>query len=256
MVLEPALKRIRLNDVALTPFRVDLSKASDAILTEILRAISESAVIVADITATGILNNRPVRNANVLYEVGIAHAVRRPEEVVLFRSDDDPLNFDIQGVRIHAYNPDEDHKGAENVVAETVIESLRSVESTRRVAIQSAAQRLTLGAYTMLLEARQGGTIQHPPLRTMGQVLSGFHRTGAIELLLELGALEARPMKVTSTLLDKAESEPESDAPLLHYALSAFGEVLVSYVIDEIAPKDPALIARMSEIFAQMERQK
>lgn len=84
-VLRPALGRISSHGVPLVPFRVDISKSSDAILTEILQAISDSTVIVADLTAVGSLGDRPVRNSNVLYEVGLAHACRRPEEVVLFR---------------------------------------------------------------------------------------------------------------------------------------------------------------------------
>jgi hypothetical protein len=59
-VLQPGLRRIQINDVPLTPFRVDLSKASDAILTEILQAISEAAVIIADVTAMGEFNGRAI----------------------------------------------------------------------------------------------------------------------------------------------------------------------------------------------------
>jgi hypothetical protein len=210
-------------------------------------------VIVADVTAMGMLGERAVRNGNVLYEVGIAHASRRPEEVVLFRSDHLPLDFDVQGVRVHSYNPDADCKAAENFVVETVLESLRSVQSAQRVAIRFAAQRLTLGAYSLLLEAHKGAAIQHPPTRTMGQILGGFQRTGAIELLLELGAIEARSMRITAELLDKAEEQPNADEPWLDYRLSAFGKVLAAHVADEMLPKDPALIARMDKIFGRGE---
>jgi hypothetical protein len=87
-VLQPALKCVVLeNGIPLDPFRVDLSRSSDAILTEVLQAIADSAVIIADITALHELNRRPVRNGNVMYEVGLAHAARLPEEVLLFRSD-------------------------------------------------------------------------------------------------------------------------------------------------------------------------
>jgi hypothetical protein len=65
-VLQPALRRISVKNVPLQPFRVDLSKSSDAILTEILQAISDSAVIVADVTSIGEIEGRAVRNANVL----------------------------------------------------------------------------------------------------------------------------------------------------------------------------------------------
>ena len=51
-------------------------------------------------------------NANVLYEVGLAHALRAPEQVLLFRSDADPLLFDVSGIRVHTYDPDGDPEGA------------------------------------------------------------------------------------------------------------------------------------------------
>jgi len=106
-VLSPGLGHLMHNGVQVEPFRVDLSKASDAILGEILEAIGDSLVVVADTTATAELNGRAVRNPNVLYEVGIGHAVRLPEEVVLLRSDDLRLDFDIAGVRVHSYDPRE-----------------------------------------------------------------------------------------------------------------------------------------------------
>jgi hypothetical protein len=192
----------------------------------------------------------------LLYEIGIAHACRRPEEVVLFRSDNLPLDFDVQGVRVHTYTPDANQKAAEDFVVQTVLESLRSVETARRVAIRAAAQRLTLGAYSLLLEAHQGSLIQHPPTKTMGEVLAGLERARAIELLLELGAIEARPMTVTSELLDKAERQPDVEAPWLHYELSPFGKVLAGHIIEQTLPKDPALIERMAELVRRTDEAK
>jgi hypothetical protein len=136
---------------------------------------------------------------------------------------------------------------------ETVIESLRSVESARRVAVRFAAQRLTLGACTLLLEARQGGPIEHPPAQTMGQILGGFQRTGAIELLLELGAIDAQPMKITSEFLEKAEQQPNAQEPWLRYRLSAFGRALSEHVLEEMLPKEPSLVERMGRVFARGE---
>ena len=135
-VLEPAINDVLHYGSSLKVFRVDLSKIGDAILTEILHGLSESAVIVADISTIGFMARAPreplvVRSANVLYEVGIAHASRRPEEVVLFRSDKDKLDFDVQGVRVHEYDPDGNPEAARTLVGETVAESLRSVDAAR-----------------------------------------------------------------------------------------------------------------------------
>lgn len=142
-VLIPALGALLHDEVPVQPFRIDLSRTSDAILTEILAAIGDSLVIVADITSTAELDGRAVRNANVLYEVGIAHAVRVPEEVVLLRSDQLRLDFDIAGVRVHSYDPDGDPDGATNFVTETVKASLTALSARKRTVLRVAAERLT-----------------------------------------------------------------------------------------------------------------
>ena len=93
-VLAPAIGRVKVNDKALAPVRVDARKVSDSILTEILDGIGRARVVLADITAHDARGFRG-RNGNVMYEVGLAHAVRLPEEVLLFRSDDQQLLFDV-----------------------------------------------------------------------------------------------------------------------------------------------------------------
>src|SRR5690242_13094536 len=72
-VLEPGIR-----DAGLAPYRVDIKKISDSILTDILRNIGDGKVVLADVSTV-----KGVRNANVLYEVGLAHATRLPEEVIL-----------------------------------------------------------------------------------------------------------------------------------------------------------------------------
>ncbi len=111
-VLAPAVRAVLVNDRPLDPHRVDLRRVSDSILTEILDGIARCRVFLADLTSFGEINGRAVRNANVMYEVGLAHAVRQPEEVLLFRSDDLDLLFDITNVRVHRYDPDGCRKAA------------------------------------------------------------------------------------------------------------------------------------------------
>lgn len=127
-VIAPAIRDLRRGGTPLEPFRVDLSKASDAILTEILVQIADSHAIIADITAIAEVDGRPARNANVLYEVGLAHAARLHEEVILFRSDKSALDFDIAGVRVHEYQPDDDPAAARAFVSETVVASLAALD--------------------------------------------------------------------------------------------------------------------------------
>ena len=60
--------------------------------------ITSSRLFLADVTSIGKRDDVPIRNGNVMYEIGLAHAVRLPEEVLLFRSDSDRLLFDLANV--------------------------------------------------------------------------------------------------------------------------------------------------------------
>jgi len=105
-VIVPAIKTIGINDVTLEPHRVDLRTVSDSILTEILDEIRKCRVFIGDITSIGSIKGRPIPNPNVMYEVGLAQAVRLPEKVILFRSDEGERPFDISNIRVHQYDPD------------------------------------------------------------------------------------------------------------------------------------------------------
>src|SRR5262245_4473198 len=75
-VLEPAIRSVRMDGKPLEPHRVDSRQIGDSILTEILQGIAHDVLFLADITTVGHLGGQPVRNANVMYELGVAHAVR------------------------------------------------------------------------------------------------------------------------------------------------------------------------------------
>lgn len=233
-VLSPALQHISHNKSPLRPFRVDLGKASDAILTEILQNIADATVIGADITAHAELDGRPIRNANVLYEVGIAHAVRFPEEVVLFRSDTLKLDFDVAGVRVHSYDPDANPTRAMAFVTDTVIESLRAMQERARISIRWASERLTLPATFLILELMKAEKTIHPPSNTMGDLIGGAQRADAIALLLGVGALRSTMFRLTPELLAQLKQDPNHDAPLVEYVLTPFGKQLGTHLLTEM----------------------
>ena len=85
-VIKPAFKE-QINGVSLNPYRVNLSNISDSIPTDILEGIRSSRLILGDITTIGKIDGIAVCNNNVMYEIGIAQAIRLPEEVVIFSSD-------------------------------------------------------------------------------------------------------------------------------------------------------------------------
>ena len=250
-VLAPAIASLESEKQQLEPYRVDLSKASDAILTDVLAGIGDSHCVVADITALDEFDGLPLRNPNVLYEVGIAHAVRPPEEVVLFRSDDFHLNFDVAGVRVHSYSPDANVGEARSKVAETIVASLAALDARRRATLRIAGERLTLPAMFLLLDVVNKGSVVHPQAKTMGQALSSIQRASAISLLLELGAIRAKLIQITPELLQKKGDDP--NIPWLTYEPTLLGKALMTHVGTEMGVLEPDMKVHIERIIADSE---
>lgn len=74
-------------------FRADDIRSQQNILQDIVAAIATSNLIIADLTDS---------NPNVYYELGIAHALRKP--VILLTQNLDELPFDLRSYRVIAYN--------------------------------------------------------------------------------------------------------------------------------------------------------
>lgn len=99
-VIKPAIEEIRFHDVPLKPYRVDLSKSGDSILSDIIDGIAHCQMFLADVSTLGhdSKTGRSYRNGNVMYEVGIAVACRQPTEVLLIRDDRDSFLFDVSTI--------------------------------------------------------------------------------------------------------------------------------------------------------------
>jgi len=99
-VIEPAIRAITIDGVNLVPYRVDLPRTRDSILTDIMDGIAHSQLVLADVSSVGRdgKTKHPYRNGNVMYEVGVALACRQPSEVLLVRDDDDRFLFDVSSI--------------------------------------------------------------------------------------------------------------------------------------------------------------
>lgn len=98
-VIAPAIRALPY-DPRLQPYRVDLARTGDSILTDIMDGIAHSLLILADVSTTGRDSESgfPYRNGNVMYEVGLALASRQPAEVLLVRDDHDRFLFDVSTI--------------------------------------------------------------------------------------------------------------------------------------------------------------
>jgi hypothetical protein len=200
-VLKPSIEGIEWRSRWLQAHRVDLTRKSDSIITEIVREIAQCRLVLADLTTIGHLDGmspRPIRNGNVLYEVGLAHASRLPQEVILLRSDHDVLDFDIAGVRVHRYDPG-DINNARTEVQRLIRDALESVDLHKSIAVQQGLQSLDFTMYALLQESII--EIPHPTVRTFGELLAGTERLNAIYRLLSAAMFRAVFKPLTPELM-------------------------------------------------------
>lgn len=244
-VLAPAVRRVEVAGSPLEPHRVDMRKASDSVLTEILEGISRCRFFLADITVMGELDGRPVRNGNVLYEVGLAHATRLPEEVALLRSDNKELLFDVMNVRVLEYDPDGNPEAAQNLVADAIVQSLRELELRKSLSVRRIAESLDVHSWFLLLEAVSVGVVRHEPVKTMRDALGGATRRQAIDRLLETGALRAEIVKLTPELLAQAPNNPLEE--LVAYRVTELGRAVGQYGARELGFDSPEIQRLLKE---------
>lgn len=238
-VLEPAVNKVVVNKSRLAAHRVDMRVASDSILTDILDGITRCRVFIADISIIAEVDSAPIRNGNVLYEVSLAHAVRLPQEVLLFRSDDRELMFDVANIRVNKYDPDGAPETAKQQVADAIVAGLREVELQRHLAVRRAAESLDYPSWTLLAEAQNPTGVGHPIRATVGQVLGAMERADAIARLLDLGALRMTFTHVTVGVL--AGGEEKTWQELLRYHTTPFGEVLFEYGVQQMGLRSPEI---------------
>lgn len=239
-VLAPAIRSVSAHGESLVPHRADLMMSGDSILTEILDQLSSCRLIVADISTTVTVDSRPMRNQNVFYELGLAHAIRLPEEVLVFRSDSDQLAFDISNVRVHAYDPEGGPDEAKALVASTIEHSLRELDVRRHLRVVEAANTMEGDSLQLLLHVASAGFIEHEAPATMGQMLSSVSQNRIISRLLQTGALKSVPFR-------RADYQNAEDSLRLgvFYEITGFGEAILRYMVNELdLPTDFRVIRR------------
>ena len=89
------------------------------IIDQVWRGINAAKVLVAELTT---------RNPNVFYELGIAHALRKP--VVLVSSNEPDVPFDLQHIRVIYYDVSDPFWGNKLIekVAENILSALTNPE--------------------------------------------------------------------------------------------------------------------------------
>lgn len=247
-VIKPGIGRIDAGGGRLEAYRVDANVVGDSILTEILDGISNARLVLADVSTAHSSGGVTFRNANVMYEVGIAHSLRLPEEVLLFRSDKDRLLFDLANIRVNEYTPDTETAQATEKVVNAVFEALKELDLRKAAYVKRAAESLDGGSCALLLQSvTSAGSIAHPQSATFGEVMSNAAPLGAISRMLELGVLKFDGFKLTGENLTVHPS-----ALPYNYRVTDFGRAVFGYLLAKSGFDDPQIQERLAKMASEV----
>jgi hypothetical protein len=149
-VIEPAIRE----ELGLRPNRVDYNASGESVVYDILDGITHARLVLADITSSPMTDRRgevwPQRNGNVMWELGIAHVTRLPDEVIVVRSDSDPSLFDLTQFRAFPYDPG-DTVEARRILVSLASDRIKAVDQSRSDYVRRCAEALDPGSTGMAL---------------------------------------------------------------------------------------------------------
>ena len=114
-IYKPAIEK-----AGLRPIRADAEIfATGKIMDQVWQGINAAKVLVAELTT---------RNANVFYELGLAHALKKP--VVLVSAKEEDVPFDLQHIRVIYYDVTDPFWGNKLIekVAENILSAIQNPE--------------------------------------------------------------------------------------------------------------------------------
>ena len=115
LIFEPAIKK-----AGMKPVRADDDIfATGKIIDQVWRGITSAKVLVAELTT---------RNPNVFYELGLAHALKKP--VVLISSNEEDVPFDVRHIRVIYYDTTDPFWGDKLLakIAENILSAVKNPE--------------------------------------------------------------------------------------------------------------------------------
>ncbi|WP_395047330.1 hypothetical protein [Flavobacterium sp.] len=116
-IYEPAIKKAGLN-----PIRADNDIfGTGKIVDQIWSGINSAKILIAELTG---------RNPNVYYELGLAHALKKP--VVLISSNEEDVPFDLKHIRVIYYDKNDPFWGTKLIdkVAENILSAIAHPQET------------------------------------------------------------------------------------------------------------------------------
>jgi hypothetical protein len=195
--------------------RVDATLLSGSIITDILDGIAHSRLVLADISVATTGRWAGQRNGNVMYEVGLAHAVRQSTEILLIRSDNEPINFDIAHINIHSYDP-QDIDATRSKLARLANDLLKQIEQEKSLMVTKAVDGLDADCIFYIREYAIRGAFVGPDPKTMGEQLVSITNKAALARLQHLGII-------------KCDLQPNHPMPI--YYVTNFGKAVAKRIV-------------------------
>lgn len=177
--------------------RVDATILSGSIITDILDGIAHSKLVLADISVATSGKWAGQRNGNVMYEVGLAHAVRQSTEILLIRSDNEPINFDVAHINIHNYDPN-DIETTRSKISNLANDLLKQIEQEKSLMVTKALDGLDSDSIRYIQEYGVHGPFLGPEPKTMGEQLISITHKAALARLQHLGIVKCAMLPGTS----------------------------------------------------------
>ena len=135
----------------LKPYRTKELFVSNSIPVDILDGIGRAKFLLFDISNEE--KNRP--NSNVMYELGIAHAIRLPEEVIILRDEQSESSpFDIRHIRWNSFSTQKIEES--RVKIEKLIKNAeKQIDLTKDLTVKNALSLLDLDMISFLDTVRE-----------------------------------------------------------------------------------------------------
>ncbi len=112
------------------PHRADDIFAPTSVVEDIWKFTKKAKVLIADLTG---------KNPNVLYELGLAHAIAKP--VILVTNSEEDVPFDLRAIRILKYDKNKHNWGEE--LKKSITQSLKEVVKNPENAIPAPFLKTT-----------------------------------------------------------------------------------------------------------------
>lgn len=119
--------------------------------------------------------------------------VRQSSEILLIRSDDEQINFDIAQINVHRYCRD-DLQLTKTQISQWVADLLRQIKLEKSLKVQKAIELLDSNATKYLSEMAVRGPFTGPSPKTMSEELIAISNREALSRLQQLGIIRAIPI--------------------------------------------------------------